>query len=129
MERTHFKINLDDVEDMAAGFGLGDVGEARFLRRQADAERIGMALYRVKPDQRLGFGHRHHQAEEMYVVLGGSGRFKIEAELVTVGPRDVVYCPPTSMREWEAGPQGLEMLAFGGHAPDDAEMQPGWWID
>lgn len=129
MDKTHFKINLADVEDMAPGFGMGEVTESRFLRSQAGAEGIGMAMYRVKPGRRLGFGHRHGEAEEMYVVLDGSGRFKLDDELVEVGPRDVIYCPPSTMREWEAGPDGLEMLAFGAHAPDDAEMQRGWWSD
>jgi mannose-6-phosphate isomerase-like protein (cupin superfamily) len=129
MNSSHFKINLDQVPDSAPGFGMAEMGEARFLRDQAGAERIGMSLYRMNPGRRVGFGHRHGEAEEMYVVLSGSGRFRVQDEIVSVGPRDVVYCPPEAMREWEAGADGLELLAFGGHAPGDAEMEPGWWVD
>ena len=50
--------------------------------------------------------------------------------MLDVGARDVVYCPPQAMREWEAGPDGMELLAFGAHAEgEDTEMQPGWWTD
>jgi quercetin dioxygenase-like cupin family protein len=65
----------------------------------------------------------------MYVVIAGSGRFKVEDEEFEVTARDVIYCRPTAMREWEAGSDGMELLVFGGHAENDAELQPGWWTD
>ncbi len=126
---THTKLNLDDVKDLAPEFGMQEVGEAHFARDALGAQRIGLAHYRVNPGQRIGFGHRHQEAEEIYVILGGSGSFKIDDEMVTVAARDVVYVPPSAMRGWEAGHDGLEILAFGGHAPDDVEMEPGWWTD
>jgi quercetin dioxygenase-like cupin family protein len=126
--KGHAIVNLDEAEDVAPRFGLDGTGEARFVRRDLGAERIGLAHYRVKPWQRAGFGHRHAEAEELYVVLGGSGRFKVDDDVFDVAVKDVVFCPPEAMRAWEAGPDGLELLAFGGHA-DDVEMQPGWWSD
>jgi quercetin dioxygenase-like cupin family protein len=126
---SHTKINLVDVKDLAPDFGMAKMGEARFVRDSVGAERIGLTNYRMNSGQRVGFGHRHREVEEMYVVLGGSGRFKVEDEVFPVAARDVVYCPPNTMREWEAGPDGLELLAFGGHAENEAEMQPGWWTD
>lgn len=126
---THTKINFDNAKDLAPEFGMQAMGEARFVRDALGAERIGLSQYRMNPGQRVGFGHRHGKSEEIYVVVEGSGRFKVEDEVFPVAARDVVYCRPDAMREWEAGPDGLEMLAFGGHAENDAEMQPGWWTD
>ncbi len=126
---THTKLNLDEVKDLAPDFGMGEFGEARFARDALGAERIGLAHYRVKPGQRIGFGHRHGESEEIYVILGGSGTFRVEDDMFPVGPRDVVYCQPSAMRGWQAGSDGLELLAFGAHAKDDAEMEPGWWAD
>jgi len=88
-----------------------------------------MSNYRMNPGRRVGFGHRHAESEEIYVVLSGSGRFKIDDDIIDVAAKDVVFCPPAAMREWEAGPDGMELLAFGGHAEDDAEMTMGWWAD
>jgi quercetin dioxygenase-like cupin family protein len=122
-------MNLDDAEDMAPKYGMGDMGAARFLRKDLGAQTIGMANYRLNAGHRLGFGHRHAECEEVYVVLAGSGRFKIEDEIIDVAVRDVVYCPPASMRGWEAGPDGLELLAFGNHAEGDGELTQGWWSD
>jgi len=66
---------------------------------------------------------------EIYVVLAGSGRFKLDDEIIEVGPKDVVFCPPSVMREWESGPDGMELLAFGGHAENDGDMTKDWWTD
>src|SRR5215203_4775115 len=100
---NHATTNLDEVEDVAPKYGMGDMGQSRFLRKDLGAERIGLANYRMNPGQRIGFGHSHGEAEEIYVVLTGSGRFKIEDEIVEVGTKDVVYCGPDTMRAWEAG--------------------------
>ncbi len=108
---------------------MGEMGEARFLRTVLGAERIGLADYRVKPGRRAGFGHRHREAEEMYVVLSGSGRFKLDGEIIDVAARDVLYCAPSVMREWEAGPDGLHMLAFGAHAENDNVGNKEFWVD
>jgi quercetin dioxygenase-like cupin family protein len=129
MSTPHTKMNLDDADDMAPKYGMSELGEARFLRKDLGAQTIGMANYRLNAGQRIGFGHRHSDCEEVYVVLAGAGRFKIEDEIVDVAPRDVVYCPPASMRAWEAGPDGLELLAFGNHVEGDGDMEQGWWTD
>lgn len=123
------KINLSEVKDLAPEFGMGEMGEARFARQVIGAERIGLTYYKMNAGRRVGFGHTHADVEEAYVVLSGEGRFKVQDDIVGVGPRDVVYVAPGAMREWEAGADGMEMLAFGGHAEGDAEMKPGWWTD
>ena len=86
--------NLLDVEDMAAKHGLGDRQEARFPMRDLGAERTGLAHMVVKPGQRQPFAHRHRQAEEIYVVLGGGGRVKLDDDLVEVGRMDAVRVAP-----------------------------------
>jgi mannose-6-phosphate isomerase-like protein (cupin superfamily) len=129
MTTQHKTMGLDDAEDMAPKYGMAEMGQARFFRKDLGAEGIGMANYRMNPGQRVGFGHRHSTCEEIYLVLAGSGRFKIEDEIVEVGARDVVYCPPAAMRAWEAGDDGLELIAFGHHAEGDGEMEQGWWAD
>ncbi len=129
MGARHATANLDAAKDVAPEYGMGEMGQARFLRQALGADRIGMSHYRMNPGRRVGFGHRHTQSEEIYVVLAGSGRFRVEDEIFAITVRDVIYCPPAAMREWEAGSEGLELLAFGGHAENESEMQPGWWVD
>jgi quercetin dioxygenase-like cupin family protein len=128
-DSSHTKLNLNDVKDLAPQFGMQAMGQARFAREALGAERIGLAEYRMNAGQRVGFGHRHGEVEEMYVVIAGSGRFKVQDDVFEVTARDVVYCRPSATREWEAGPDGLDILAFGAHADDDAEMEAGWWTD
>ena len=129
MTTQHATTNLDTAENVAPKYGMGEMGEARFFRTALGAERIGLAEYRMNPGQRTGFGHSHGESEEIYVVLGGSGRFKLDDEIVDVAAKDVVYCPPSVMREWESGPDGMHMLAFGGHAEEDNEMKKDFWTD
>ena len=129
MSTDYARINLDDVEDLAAKFGMGETGEARYLREDVGAERIGMTYYRMNPGKRTGFGHRHKEAEEMYVVLAGSGRVKVDDEILDLGERDVVRVAPPSVREFEAGPDGMEVLAIGTHIEGDGEMLQEWWTD
>jgi quercetin dioxygenase-like cupin family protein len=127
---TYTKLNISEVKDLAPDYGMSDVGESRFARGALGAERIGLAHYRVKPGQRLGFGHRHVESEEAYVVLSGSGRFRVEDDVFEVGPHDVVYVAPDAMRAWEAGPDGMEILAFGAHAEgEDTAMDREFWTD
>jgi quercetin dioxygenase-like cupin family protein len=124
------KVNLTEVEDSAPKFGMGEVQESRFARAALGCEAIGLTYYKVKPGQRLGFGHHHDTIEETYLVLGGSGRFKLGDEIVEVAARDAVYVPPQTMREWEAGDDGLEMVAFGGHSEgEQGHLERGWWTD
>jgi mannose-6-phosphate isomerase-like protein (cupin superfamily) len=127
---NYTKVNLTEVEDSAPKFGIDEVQEARFARTALGAQAIGLAYYKVKPGRRLGFGHHHDEVEETYVILAGSGRFKIDDEIVEVAARDALYVPPEAVREWEAGDDGLEIVAFGAHSDkEQGHMQPGWWAD
>jgi mannose-6-phosphate isomerase-like protein (cupin superfamily) len=114
--------NLADVEDQAPKFGYDQVQEARFARRDLDAEQTGVSFHRVKPGQRQGFAHRHNNAEEIYVILGGSGRIKLDDEINDVKTLDAVRVSPQVARAFEAGDDGLEILAFGPHHEGDGEI-------
>jgi mannose-6-phosphate isomerase-like protein (cupin superfamily) len=114
--------NLREVEDMAAKQGFSELQEARFAHGDLDAEQTGVSLQYVKPRKRHAFAHRHTEAEEIYVVLGGSGRVKLDDELVEVRPMDAIRISPSVTRAFEAGTEGLELLVFGPRAPGDAEI-------
>jgi mannose-6-phosphate isomerase-like protein (cupin superfamily) len=120
---------LTDIDDSAPKFGMGDLQEARFATKELQSEEIGVSLHRVKADQRQPFGHRHEQAEEVYVVLSGSGRAKLDDEIVEVGAFDALRVSPTVMRAFEADGDGLEFLVFGRHMKGDGEVVQGWWSD
>lgn len=126
-EKGFATVNLEDVEDMAAKAGFGDTGEARFARGALDAVDVGISLQRLRPGKRQTFGHRHQVDEELYVVLAGSGRVAIDDEVRDVRRLDVIRVAPRSTRAFEAGPEGLELLAMGSHHAGDAEMRPGFW--
>jgi mannose-6-phosphate isomerase-like protein (cupin superfamily) len=122
---TH--VNLEEVEDMAPRFGLGGQTEARFATRPLGAQRTGLSLQRLRPGVRQAFGHRHHHAEEVLLVLSGSGMVKIDDEIRDVRPLDAIRFAPASTRAAEAGPDGLEFVVFGPHHRGDADMDPNFW--
>jgi mannose-6-phosphate isomerase-like protein (cupin superfamily) len=114
--------NLREVEDMAPKFGFAEVQEARFPREDLSAETIGLAFHVVRPGRRQAFAHRHQQAEEIYVVLSGRGRVKLDEEILEVRPMDAIRVSPPVARAFEAGPDGLELLVFGPRHTQDGEI-------
>jgi mannose-6-phosphate isomerase-like protein (cupin superfamily) len=123
-------LNLkSDVEDMAPRFGYAPNVEARFARKPLGLEKSGVSYFRIAPDFRMPFGHRHGEQEELYLVLSGSARVKLDDEVVELGPMDAVRVPVSTTRGFEAGPEGAEILAFGAPNTDnkDLEMDPGFW--
>lgn len=120
---------LTDVKDSAPEFGLGDFQQARFGNEDLDAEHTGFTYLRIKPDTRPPFAHRHERAEEVYVVLSGAGRIKLGDEIVEIERLDAIRVAPSVARGFEAGPEGLELLAFGARHPGDGEVLRGWWTD
>ena len=116
-----------DVEDSAVEGGLSPDVEARFARTDLGAERIGVSYQRLAPGVRQSFGHKHGQDEEVYVVVAGSGRVKVDRDIVELNEWDALRVAPETMRCFEAGEKGMTYLAFGMHTDDDVEMHPGWW--
>ncbi len=125
MAYTH--KNLRESKDFAAEHGFGEVQEARFPREELDAENTGLAYLTLRPGKRQPFAHRHKQAEEIYVVLSGSGKLKLDDEIVEVETMDAVRIAPDVARALEAGPEGLEILAFGPRHAGDAEVVQDFW--
>ena len=129
MPEPFTKLNLDAVDDAAPANGFGHRWQARVARQALAAERTGVSFFRLLPGKRSPFTHRHTDAEEVYVVLGGSGRVKLDDELLDVGPLDCIRVAPTTARAFDAGPDGLEFLAFGAHHPGDGEPVQDPWTD
>jgi mannose-6-phosphate isomerase-like protein (cupin superfamily) len=121
--------NIEDVQDIAAKSGFGELGEARFAREDLDATDTGLSHQRLNPGKRQAFGHRHEHAEEIYLILAGSGRVKLDEEIVEVKRMDAIRVSPETTRSFEAGPDGLEFVVFGPHLQGDGEIVPDWWSD
>jgi mannose-6-phosphate isomerase-like protein (cupin superfamily) len=124
---THMK--LTDVEDSAPKFGYGELQEARFATGDLQAEQTGVSHHRVRPGKRQGFAHKHENAEEVYVVLSGSGRVKLDDEILELEALDAIRVAPGVVRAFEGGPEGLELVVAGPHYEKDGELLHGWWDD
>jgi mannose-6-phosphate isomerase-like protein (cupin superfamily) len=121
--------NLNEVKDSAPDFGLGDYQETRFANDDLDAEGTGVSHQRLRAGKRSPFGHRHENAEEVYVVVAGSGRAKLDDDIVELEHLDALRVAPGVTRAFEAGPEGLEILAVGARHEGDGEIIQGWWSD
>ena len=119
--------NLLQVEDSAKKHGFSETQEARFAQGDLGAETTGLSYHVLRPEKRQAFAHRHDAAEEVYVVLSGSGRVKLEDEILELETMDALRVAPTVTRAFEAGPEGLELLAFGPHHDGDAEVVQDFW--
>ena len=123
-------VNMRNVEDQAEKFGLSPQLEARFARVPLEAELVGITDQRMAPNLKLPWGHSHKTQEEVYVVISGSVRAKLGDDIVDLGPWDAVRVHKDTMRGFEAGPDGAELLAVGAPGgPGDAELVQNWWTD
>jgi len=127
---TYALVELRELDDAAVAGGFSDTLEARFARDALGCERIGLSLQRLEPGARAPFAHCHSHDEEVYVVVAGDGRAIVEGEVVELRPWSALWVPPGSARSFAAGPDGLELLAFGTHTEgDQGEMvDPGWRV-
>jgi mannose-6-phosphate isomerase-like protein (cupin superfamily) len=121
--------NLMDVED-SAGERMPGV-EGRFARKYLDSQHLGISYFRYSPGLRSPVAHSHREQEEAYVVVGGSGRIRIDDEVHPIGRWDVVRVGPEAIRAFEAGDDGLELIAVGADRPEggDGVLAPSAWID
>ena len=128
---SHTIVNLMHLHDMAKDFGLSPGLESRFARKPLGLENSGLSHFRIAPLFRSPFGHVHREQEEVYLVLAGSARVKLDDEVVELGTWDALRIPPGVWRAFEGGPDGAELLAFGAPNTDnkDMETQNGWWTD
>jgi mannose-6-phosphate isomerase-like protein (cupin superfamily) len=127
---SYTKTNLRTVENQAPKFDMPEEMEARFARRAIGGETLGLSLFTLAPGFRIPFGHKHETQEEVYVVVRGSARVKVEDEILELVEWDAIRFPMNTMRQMEGGPDGVDYLAFGaGDDPTEAEMAPGWWSE
>jgi mannose-6-phosphate isomerase-like protein (cupin superfamily) len=124
---TH--LNLKDVEDQAPRFGLSPDLEARMARVALGLEHSGVTYLRVAPGFRIPWGHKHKQQEEVYVLINGSARIKIDDEIRELKEWDAVRLHRDTIRGLEAGDEGAEFIMIGAPntGPGDAEILQGWW--
>jgi quercetin dioxygenase-like cupin family protein len=122
-------VNLKDVED-SAGARVPGV-EGRFARKHLDSEHLGISYFRYAPGFRAEMGHSHREQEEAYVVVGGSGRIMLGEEVRELRPWDVVRVSAPVVRAFEAGEDGLEIIAVGADRPEggDGVRAPVTWPD
>ena len=131
MTTPYTLINIAAVEDSAQRFGLAPDLEARFARRALGSTTVGVSRETLAPGFRVPFGHMHREQEEIYVVLSGSGRIKIDDTILDLVEGDLVRVAPGVWRCTEAGPDGMTILAVGAPVSDenDAVLEQGWWAD
>ena len=122
--------NLMDIE--AAGGGRAPGVQARFARSHIDSEHIGLTRITYEPDVRSPMGHSHREQEEVYLVLAGSGQVKLDDDIIELRPWDIVRVAPTTVRAFQSGADGLDLLAVGSDRPEDGDgvrAPEDWWTD
>jgi mannose-6-phosphate isomerase-like protein (cupin superfamily) len=123
-----------DLDDVGSNFDGAPDLEFRMATKALELEKSGLSYQRVPPGYRFPYGHMHKKQEEVYVVVGGSGRMKVDDEIVQLAKWDAVRVSPGAWRGYEAGPEGLEILVIGapnlGENPrEDVEGRRDWWAD
>ena len=122
--------NLREVEDQAPKFGHSPALEARFANRDLELGQAGLSFQRLAPGERMPFAHHHRAQEEVYVVVEGAGRARLDDELVEVRQWDALRVSPEVTRAFEAGDQGLTWVAFGAPSDmSDAQTVADFWRD
>jgi mannose-6-phosphate isomerase-like protein (cupin superfamily) len=122
----------DDLEDIGHKFDGAPDLEFRAATAALELEQSGLSYQRLPPGYRFPFGHTHRKQEEIYVVVHGGGRMKLDDEIVELQEWDVVRVPPGTWRGFEAGQDGLELLVFAAPSEtqrDDVDGRRGWWAD
>ncbi len=124
-------VNLKQVENMAPRFGLSPGLESRFARVPLELRSSGLSYFRIAPGFRTPFGHHHLDQEEIYLVVSGSARAKLDDRVIELAAWDALRVAPETMRALEGGPEGAEIVAFGAPSNQnrDAQVVQGWWTD
>jgi mannose-6-phosphate isomerase-like protein (cupin superfamily) len=112
--------NLLEIEPVGES---GEV-ELRFARKYLDSEQLGISFERYAPNHTAAFGHHHDVQEEAYVVVEGSGAIKLDDERLELKQWDVVRVAPQVVRGFDAGPDGLVLIAVGGAKPEGGDGHP-----
>jgi mannose-6-phosphate isomerase-like protein (cupin superfamily) len=123
-----------DLEDIGSKFDGDPDLEFRAATKALGLEQSALSYQRVPPCCRFPYGHTHRTQEEVYVVVRGSGRMKVDDRVIELAEWDAVRVPPGSWRGYEAGPEGLEILVIGAPSLGDAQREDvegvrDWWAD
>ncbi len=128
---THVKVG--EIANQGPNFGLDERDfELRFLRSDLGCESCGVSFKRLGAGYREPFGHRHKRQEEVYVLVSGKARMKLDDEVIDLEPWSAVRVPPETMRALEAGPDEDAIFVVIGApntGPGDGEVEQGWWSD
>jgi quercetin dioxygenase-like cupin family protein len=126
---SYSTVNLLEIDDSVGERAPGI--EGRFGRKHLDSRDLGVSKFSYAPNLRSPFAHSHREQEEAYVVVAGSGRVLLDNEVIDLRQWDVLRVAPEVVRAFEAGPDGLDLVAIGGPRPDDGDgvMGPGNWPD
>lgn len=133
MPFTHMNLRTD-LDDVGANFDGAPGLEFRMATHALGLEQSGLCFQRVPANHRFPYGHTHERQEEVYVVSRGSGRMKLDDEVIELRELDVVRVPPGTWRGYEAGPDGLDLLVFGApslgdHQRGDVDGVRDWWAE
>jgi quercetin dioxygenase-like cupin family protein len=122
-------VNLLDMEDSVQGRVPGM--EGRFSRKHLGSRDLGVSHWRFAPETRNPVAHSHREQEEAYVVVSGSGRVRLDDEIRDIRQWDVIRIGPPVVRAFEAGPDGLDLIAVGGPKPEggDGVVSESPWPD
>ncbi len=124
--------NLKEVENQGVKFGLDENDiQLRMAKDPLECENCGISYERLGPNWRVPFGHKHKEQEEVYVLVTGSARMKIEDEVIELKPWAAVRVAADTMRALEGGPEGAELVVIGAPrtGPGDGDIVQGWWTD
>jgi mannose-6-phosphate isomerase-like protein (cupin superfamily) len=124
--------NLNEVQNQGENFGINpNELQLRMAKDPLECQNAGISLLRLGPGYRIPYGHKHKTQEEIYVLVKGEARMKIEDEVVDMKPMTAVRVDPGTMRGFEAGPEGADFIAIGAPrtGPGDGDIVQGWWSD
>jgi mannose-6-phosphate isomerase-like protein (cupin superfamily) len=120
---------LDEVHDV-----LGDYpGEMRFFGEPLGTEQVAFTHRRMPPNTggKGAYGHRHKTQEEIYFVASGRLEFKLDDDVVELGPGTAVRVAPEVARSvWNAGPEDAELVICSVKSEDvlaDTETVEDFW--
>ena len=123
---------LTEVEDQAPNFGFDpEIYSIRMARNPLNCEHCGITLSQLSSNFRVPFGHTHKRQEEIYILVDGSARMKLDDDIVELEQWTAVRVPPETMRAIEAGPGGARFIVVGAPntGPGDGTVAQGWWSD
>jgi uncharacterized cupin superfamily protein len=111
------KVNLLDVDSSSDNESI----QARFGRKLLDSEELGVSLFQYAPGFKATMSHSHKEQEEVYVVIKGTGHILLDDKVEAIKPFDTIRVAAPVIRAFKAGPEGLEIIAIGGHKPADGD--------